>query len=127
MKLADVLLQNLVGPVILLLDDVHGQGVNLALGFAGTVGGIAATQVLILLLVKSDHAKLLRHAKTRDHGPGQLGSLLNIIGCPGGDGGENQLLRRAAAGEGRNFVLNVLLAHEVAVLFLHLHGEAQRA
>ena len=52
-------------------------------------------------------SKSSAHAVAGDHGTGQLGGLLNIVGGTGGDGVEDQLLGRAAAGEGGNLISKI--------------------
>ena len=66
-------------------------------------GGVAA-QVLVGDRLQGHHAEVIAHAVAGDHGTGQLGGLLNIVGGTGGNGVEDQLLRRAAAGEGGDLV-----------------------
>ena len=48
-----------------------------ALG-AGELG--AAAQVLVALLTEGDHAELVGHAELGDHGAGDAGGLLDVVG-----------------------------------------------
>ncbi len=77
--------------------------------------------------LQGHHVEVLAHAVAGDHGAGQLGGLLDVVGRAGGDGAEHHLLGGAAAGEGGDLVLQLLLVHQVVVALVHLHGVAQRA
>ena len=68
------------------------------------------------------HIKLLRHAQTRDHGPGEFCCFLDIIGCAAGHFGKNEFFRSASGGEGCNLVEDLLSGHEKMLVFIHLHG-----
>ena len=107
------------------LDQLHHFLVDLPLGLGRAGQGGIAAQILVGDGLQSHHVKVLAHAVAGDHGAGQLGGLLDIVGSTGGDGTEDHFLGSAAARQGSDLVLQLFLAHEVVVALIHLHGVAQ--
>ena len=74
----------------------HYLLVDLSLGLGGAGQRGVTAQILIGNGLQRHHVEIVAHAVPGDHGTGQLGGLLNIIGGTGGDGAEGYFLRRPA-------------------------------
>ena len=61
------------------------------------MGQVPSDKYLILIAAVLNHSYLLRHAVLGHHSPGNLGGLLDILGCAGGDIVKYQLFRNPAA------------------------------
>ena len=109
------------------LYQLHYLAVNLGLSLGGAGQGGIAAQILVGHRFHGYHVKIFAHAVAGNHGPGQFGGLLDIVGSAGGSGFKDQFLRGTSAGQGGNLVFQFLLAHQVMVSFIHLHGIAQGA
>ena len=75
-------------------DQLDHGGVDAGLGLGRAAQRGVAAQVLVLYGFHGNHAKILVHTIAGDHSPGQLGSLLNVVGGTGGDGVKYNLLRQ---------------------------------
>ena len=96
---------------MLLLYDGNDQPVDLRLGAGGAGQGGIPAKVLVVHRFQCHHIKFIAHAVLSEHGTGQAGSLLNIIGGAGGDGTKLDFLRGAAAGEGSDLIFDLLFVH----------------
>ena len=56
-----------------------------------------------------DGAQLLAHAVLGDHGPGDLGGALNVVGGAGGDIVQHQRFGHTAAQQDHQLLLHLLL------------------
>ena len=79
----------------------------LCVGRAGK--GCIAAEILICHRLHGDHVEFVGHAVACDHGAGKLCGLLNVVGGAGRYAAENDLLRCAAAREGGDLVMQLLL------------------
>ncbi|CAN4049147.1 Selenium metabolism protein YedF, partial [Dysosmobacter welbionis] len=93
-QLLPVLREDSVGLFVLALHQLHHLPVDLRRSLGGAGQGGVAPQVLILHCLQGHHVKVRAHAVPGNHGPGQLGGLLDVIGGAGGGGVEDQLFRR---------------------------------
>ena len=112
---------------MLLPHDLDHHVVDLGGGVGGADQGGVPAHVLVGDGLQGHHIELVAHAVPGDHGPGQLGSLLDVVGRAGGNGVEDDLFGGTAAGKGGDLVQDLLLAHQVPLLLLHLHGVPQSA
>ena len=108
------------------LYDLHDLGIDLSRRLLAAGQARIAAQVGVVHSLQRDHVEIFGHAVAGDQCAGQLGGLLNIVRRARRDGVEDQLLRRASAGQRRDLVQDLLLRHQRVVAVLHLHGEAQR-
>ena len=107
------------------LYQLHHLLVDLSLGLGRAGQGGVPSQVLVVHRFQGHHVKVLAHAVPGDHGPGQLGGLLDVVGGSGGNRVEHQLLGGTASGKGGDLVFQLRLVHQVVVALVHLHGVAQ--
>ena len=73
-----------------------------------------------------NHIEVIAHAVAGDHGAGDPGGLLDIVGGAGGDGVELQLFRRSSRRQGSDLVFKLGAGIEIVVSFLYLHRVAKR-
>ena len=111
--------------VMLPLHQLHHLLVDLGLGIGGAGQRGVTPQILVGDGLQRHHTEVVAHAVAGDHGTGQFGGLLDVVGGPGGNRAERHLLGSPAAGKGSDLVLHLLLGHEVVVALLHLHRVAQ--
>ena len=88
-QFALVVAQKLVGFAVLGLHDLHDFGIDFGCGLFAAGKACVAAEVGVVHGLQGDHVEVLGHAVAGDEGAGQLGGLLDIIGCTGGDGVEN--------------------------------------
>ena len=112
---------------MLLFNERDDLTVDLRLSFGRARKRGIAAEILVSDRFHGDHVKVLAHAVARYHCAGQLCGLLYIIRSAGCYRAENDLLGRAAAGEGGDLVFHLFLTHEIVVALFDLHGIAQRA
>ena len=104
------------------LDDLF---VDFVLCISGAGERRVTAEILVVDGLHCHHAERIAHAVPRNHGAGELGCLLNVVGRAGRDFVENDFLCGTSAGEGGNFVFNFLFGHQIFVVLLHLHGVAE--
>ena len=92
-------------------DPAYNLPVNLCLGLRRAGQGGVAAQVLIVQRLQSHHIKALAHAIAGNHGPGQLGGLLNVVGGAGGAGAKDHFLSSPAAGKSGDPVFQLFPGH----------------
>ena len=109
------------------LDEGDDLLVDLALGLSRAGKGGVSAEVLVVHGLQSHHVEVVAHAVAGQHGAGKLRCLFDVVGRAGGDGAEDDFLRRAAAGQGSDLIFQLGLIHQVVVALFHLHGVAQRA
>src|SRR5207245_5735074 len=84
-----VLDQELLGPRVLLGDDLAHLGVDLdrrrLREIACPLAELAAEEDLALLLAEGERPELLAHAPLADHAAGELGGVVDIALCARGD------------------------------------------
>ena len=107
------------------LDQLHHLLVDLTLGLGRAGKGSVTAQILVVNGLQCHHVKFIAHAVAGQHGAGQFGGLLDIIGSTGGDGVEHHFFGGTPAGEGGDLVFQLLLVHQVVVALVHLHGVTQ--
>ena len=112
---------------MLFLYQLNNQLVHLGLRLSGAGKTCVAAQVLIGHGFQCHHIEFITHTVTGYHGAGQFGSLLNIIGCTGGNATKCNFFGSSAACVGCDLILNFFLGHQVVIVLLHLHGIAQSA
>ena len=120
------------GPVVGFVDQAGDLLVDEPGGLLGHLGALSGEQQPPLagpepVLPEGKRTDLRAHPEVRDHGPGHLGGLFEVVLGPGGDLAEHDLLRRPAAQWEGQPVLELGLGHEVAVLEGPGHGDAQGA
>ena len=69
-----------------------------------------------------DVYKRQAHAVLRDHGSCQFGRLLDVVGRSRRDGAELGFFCRPSAGQGRDLVFDLFLAHQIMIALIDLHG-----
>ena len=125
MKLSDIVLQNLQSFLVLHFHQIHNLLVQKCLCFKGACKAGISSQILVGNIFHSNHIEILTHTISGNHSPGNLGSLLNIIGSSCGNGMENKLLCCTSACKGSNLILQFFLCHKVMVTIIYLHSISQ--
>ena len=105
----------------------HYLMVNLCGCIVAAVQHCAAIEVLVLLSGKSHKAEFLGHTILGDHGTGNLGRLLNIIGRTCGHTVEYDFLCSAAAQIAYQHGFQLLLGIQVLLFLWNLHYVAKCA
>ena len=122
--------------VLILRDDLYGLGMRLpdnprhlivdSLGGLWTARHIRGTaKVAVALLLQLYHTETVAHAVGRYHGAGQLCGFLYIVGGTRRARVTHLLLRRVAAREGSDAFKELILAHQVFLPGIDLHGIAE--
>ena len=122
-----VLCQEPFGLCVRILQNLHDFPVYLCRHLITAVEHSTAGQILVLHCLQTDQAKLRRHAVLGDHGPGNPGGFLNIVGCAGGYGVENDLLCRTACHKFYQHRTDFFLRVQIFLFLRHVHDVAQRA
>ena len=112
---------------MLFLDDGDDFGVDVFLRFRRAGQGRIAAEVFIGDRFHSDHVEFVRHAVARDHGPGQLGRLFDVVRSACRDLVKDDFFGSPAAGEGSNLIFQFFPGQDVFILLVDLHGVAQGA
>ena len=129
MQLVHMLFQQRQRLVVALVDEATGFLIDLAGDFLGIIPAVAEipSQKDLLLVGAVDHgAQLVTEAVTADHGAGDLGGPLDIVGGAGGDILQHQLLRRTAGQQYGDLLFHPALGLEADVLFRQGKGKAAR-
>ena len=107
------------GPAVGLVDqaaDLPVDGRGHLLGVVGLVAEVAPEEHLPARLAELLRAQGVAHAVLGDHGPGDVGHLLDVVFGAGGRLGEHQLLGRAAPEAHGHGVAQLAAGVVVAVL-----------
>ena len=127
MELEAIFLQGFQRTLVALFNNTAYLFINFLGSFLRAGEGRSTAKVSALLLGKGNHAELIGHAILRNHGTGNACGALNIIGGSVGHLTENELLGGTSTAKYRNFIHGFASAHEVLLVIINLHGEAQRA
>ena len=92
------------------LDDAENFAVDVGCRIGGTGKGSIASQISVVYGFQSHHVIVIAHAVSGNHGSGQPGGLLNVIGGACGDGIADNFFCGPSAGVGHYPVEQVFLA-----------------
>ena len=120
--------EDFLGPFVSLVDDPADFGVNFLGDFLAVLPLLAyllAQKDQLLLLAEGHRAELFAHPVAGDHSTGQLGGLLQVVGCSGGNVVEHDFLGSTPAQQACQVIQELGLALKVTVFFRQGHRVAQ--
>src|SRR5690606_15910120 len=128
MHLVAVVLDQLAGNGVLLVDDLANLGVHFLHGGFGHVrcfGNAAAQEDLAFVLGVYNRTQGVRHAVASHDVTSNLRCTLKVVRCAGGHLIHEHFFSDTATEQHGNHVQQALFVHAVAIAFRQLHGDTQ--